>query len=156
MTLFDTRVADASDLASIQKLLPRLAEFPAPNRLTKEDVWRYDDGVVAAWAAGDRPQTWVRVAIDEAGLLAAAAVGSMIEDSFTGESTVHLEVVVIDERADGNGLGQRLIAEIESDGRVRGAVVMSLNVMVTNQRARSLYERLGFEEEMIRASKPLD
>jgi len=45
--------------------------------------------------------------------------------------------------------------EIEADGRERGATVMSLNVMVTNERARSLYERLGFEEEMIRASKPL-
>jgi ribosomal protein S18 acetylase RimI-like enzyme len=47
------------------------------------------------------------------------------------------------------------MAEIEADGRERGARVMSLNVMVANERARSLYERLGFEEEMIRASKPL-
>jgi len=32
---------------------------------------------------------------------------------------------------------------------------MSLNAMVENELARLLCERLGFEEEMIRASKPL-
>ena len=79
----------------------------------------------------------------------------MVEDSFTGQSAVHLEVIVIDSRVDGHGLGQQLMAEIEADGRKRGARVMSLNVMVANERARRLYERLGFEEEMIRASKPL-
>ena len=156
MSTFVIRMAEVSDLAAIQKLLPRLADFPAPRRLTTEDVWRYDGVAVAEWASGERPQTWVRVATDTAQEVVAVAVGSLIEDSFTGQPAVHLEVVVIDERVDGHGLGSRLIAEIESDGRQRGAAVMSLNVMTANHRARSLYERLGFEEEMIRASKPLD
>lgn len=156
MATFDTRIADSGDLAAIQLLLPRLANFPAPRRLTTDDVWRYDGVVVAQWAAGERPQTWIRVAIDLAGDVVGAAVGSLVDDSFTGKPAVHLEVVVIHERADGHGLGRRLMAEIEADGRQRGAAVMSLNVMVANDRARSLYERLGFEEEMIRASKPLD
>ena len=155
MSSFRTRSATADDAAAIRSLLPRLADFPSPARLTTEDVWRYDGAALDEWAAGDRPQTWVRVAVDPHDQIVAAAIGSMITDSFTGQQAVHLEVVVIDERVDGNGLGRTLIGEIEADGRERGALVMSLNVMVANQRARSLYERLGFEEEMIRASKPL-
>jgi ribosomal protein S18 acetylase RimI-like enzyme len=155
MSSFQTRAADVVDAPAIQQLLPRLADFPSPARLTTEDVWRYDGVAVAEWAAGDRPQTWVRVAVDQTEQIVGVAVASMIEDSFTGQSAVHLEVVVIDSTADGHGLGQQLMAEIEADGRERGARVMSLNVMVANERARSLYERQGFEEEMIRASKPL-
>jgi ribosomal protein S18 acetylase RimI-like enzyme len=155
MSRFQTRAADVADAPAIQQLLPRLADFPSPARLRTEDVWRYDGVAVAQWAAGDRPTTWVRVGVAQAGHVVAAAVGSMVEDSFTGQSAVHLEVIVIDARVDGYGLGQQLMAEIEADGRERGASVMSLNVMVANERARSLYERLGFEEEMIRASKPL-
>lgn len=155
MSSFQTRAADVVDAPAIQQLLPRLADFPSPTRLTTEDVWRYDGVAVAEWAAGDRPQTWVRVAVDQAEQVVGVAVASMVEDSFTGQSAVHLEVIVIDSRVDGHGLGQQLMAEIEADGRKRGARVMSLNVMVANERARRLYERLGFEEEMIRASKPL-
>ncbi|MDB2392773.1 hypothetical protein N9V91_07135, partial [Acidimicrobiaceae bacterium] len=62
MSTFVIRMAEVSDLAAIQKLLPRLADFPAPRRLTTEDVWRYDGVAVAEWASGERPQTWVRVA----------------------------------------------------------------------------------------------
>lgn len=155
MADFRTRTATADDLAGIRQLLPRLADFPAPSRLSAEDVWRYDAAALAEWASGDRPQTWVRVAVDQGDQIVAAAIGSMIDDSFTGRRAVHLEVVVIDERVDGNGLGRTLMAEIEAEGRDRGATVMSLNVMVENERARSLYARLGFEEEMIRASRPL-
>ena len=155
MGLFTTRQATAADVGDIRELLPRLADFPAPRRMTSEDVWRYDAAAVDEWAAGNRPQTWVRVAVDENDRVLGTAIASMIEDSFTGQSAVHLEVVVIHPSADGQGLGQRLMAEIEADGRERGATVMSLTVMVANAGARSLYARLGFDEEMIRASKPL-
>ena len=47
------------------------------------------------------------------------------------------------------------MAELDDEARRRGAATMSLNVFTTNERARALYARLGFHEELIRAVRPL-
>ena len=155
MSPFAIRVGEPADAPAIEALLPRLADFEAPVRLSSEEVWMGDARVVAAWAAGDRPNTIVRVATDAAGTVVGAAVGTMLGDVFTLEPTIHLEIVTIAERADGHGLGRELMAQIEAEGRDRGATVMSLNVMTANDRARAVYAKLGFDEEMIRCARSL-
>ena len=47
------------------------------------------------------------------------------------------------------------MTELDRAARERGAVSMSLNVFTANERARALYARLGFHEEVIRAVRPL-
>jgi len=155
VTSFVIRDGEVADVGAIQALLPRLADFESPIRLSADEVWMGDARVVAAWAAGERPNTIVRVATDPADVVVGAAVGSMVPDVFTLESTVHLEIVVIAETADGHGLGRKLMDEIEAEGRRQGATVMSLNVMTANERARAVYAKLGFDEEMIRAARKL-
>lgn len=44
----------------------------------------------------------------------------------------------------GQGIGTALIHSAERHAREQGCVVMSLGVAKTNQRARALYERLGY------------
>ncbi len=52
-------------------------------------------------------------------------------------------------------LGHRLLESIEQTMRDKGATGMSLHVFGNNHRARALYAKEGFDEEIVRCFKPL-
>ncbi len=154
--MFTTRAARSDDLDPILELLPRLADYPLPNRRESEMFWRDDAALVAKWARGDAPDTHVRVAVDDHDHPVGTAIISLRDDMFSKERCAHLEVVVVAPEADGKGLGRTLIDEVEHVARDHGATIMSLHVLGNNARARHVYDELGFDEEMIRAVKFLD
>lgn len=63
---------------------------------------------------------------------------------------VHLLIVAVEPARRRGGLGQRLMAEIERRGIEEGATVIDLEVRPSNQAARGLYRKLGFEEVGVR------
>lgn len=69
-------------------------------------------------------------------------------------SSAHLEALVVADNAEGQGVGGSLLAAAEEEARQRGALSMSLHVFARNQRARKVYERAGFDGELIRYIKP--
>ncbi|MFQ6006887.1 MAG: GNAT family N-acetyltransferase, partial [Woeseia sp.] len=74
-----------------------------------------------------------------------------IDESAT--AVVRDSLVLVDDRAEGNGIGRALLSEAEQAARQRGAQSMSLNVISTNSRARRFYERSGYDGELIRYIK---
>jgi ribosomal protein S18 acetylase RimI-like enzyme len=75
-----------------------------------------------------------------------AAIGHAIaEVDDENASRVHLWDLYLREGSRGRGLGQQLLLEVTRWARERGATHVTLDVMVSNDRARHLYERLGFE-----------
>ena len=151
----DTRAATTEDAKAIETLLPRLAAFdPLPPGRERDDLWRPDLNGLRAWAAGDAPCTSVRVATRGEEIVGAGIV-TYGDDRFSGDLNAHLLAIVVAPSVDGNGVGQRLMSELGTEARQHGAATMSLNVFATNERARSLYARLGFHEEMIRAVRTL-
>ncbi len=150
-----TRAATTEDAEAIEVLLPRLAAFdPLPPGRKRDDLWRPDLVGLQAWARGDAPDTSVRVAMNGDDIVGAGIV-TYGPDPFTGQLNAHLLAIVVAPSVDGHGVGQRLMAELDNEARRRGAETMSLNVFTTNERARALYARLGFHEELIRAVRPL-
>ncbi|MEM7324154.1 MAG: GNAT family N-acetyltransferase [Actinomycetota bacterium] len=150
-----TRAATAADATAIESLLPRLAAFdPLPPGRARDDLWRPDLAGLQTWASGERPDTSVRVATTGEDVVGAGIV-TYGPDPFTEALNAHLLAIVVAPSVDGHGIGQRLMAELDDDARRRGAATMSLNVFVQNERARALYARLGFHEELIRAVRPL-
>ena len=151
----ETRAAVSADSTAIAALLPRLASFdPLPPGRNRDDLWRPDLEGLEAWADGRSPSTTVRVATAD-DLVVGAGIVTYGPEPFTGDHNAHLLAIVVAESVDGHGVGQRLMAELDTDARSRGATTMSLNVFVANDRARRLYARLGFHEELIRAVRPL-
>jgi len=53
--------------------------------------------------------------------------------------------IAIDPKFQGKGLGQKLLDECELEAARRGCKVMTLEVREDNDRARGMYERLGYE-----------
>ncbi len=150
---YTNRWATPDDADRIIELLPRLADYELPPNRKAEVFWEGDAGLVRQWAKGEVPQTFVRVAVDAADVAFAVAIVTLNNDHFSGEPNAHLETIVVHPDADGTGTGRSLIAEVEAEAVARGAQSMSLHVMTNNERARHVYEGLGYNEEMIRAIK---
>lgn len=58
-----------------------------------------------------------------------------------------ITTVVVDEWQRSRGIGRALIAHGDQWGKARGASQLRLEVMAFNERARALYERLGFKAQ---------
>ena len=69
--------------------------------------------------------------------------------------SAHLEALAVAEGFEGRGLGGRLLAAAESDAGEQGAQSLTLHVFAVNERARRLYEKAGFEGELMRYIKEL-
>ena len=148
------RSAVTSDLEAIRSLLPRLADFTVPFHRDALDLWQGDAELIQAWGSGLRDDVLVRVAVDESEQVCGVAVASDREDLLTHAPAAHLEVLAIAEGMERRGIGRQLLADIESQMRARGATGMSLHVFSNNVKARGLYQKVGFDEEIVRCYKP--
>jgi ribosomal protein S18 acetylase RimI-like enzyme len=152
-TAIPEELAD-EELADVVSLLPRLANFNVPEHRTAESLWHGDRDLIQDWAAGNRADVVVLVALinDE---IAGVAVASDREELLSHEPAAHLEVLLLAKSAEGNGIGTALLSSMEAAVVARGARSLSLHVFANNTRARALYERTGFDGEIMRYYKPL-
>ena len=76
-------------------------------------------------------------------------------DYFNERPHAHLSVLAVAKAAEGQGVGSALLEACEQWARNRGSDRLTLSALVTNARARALYERKGFGGEYIRYVLPL-
>lgn len=149
------REATPDETETMLALFPRLAAFGIPAQRTAEHLWQGDAALLQAWSRGEAPHCLVRVAVDDRNAILGLALISLREELLSHDPSAHLEVIVVDDRAEGNGIGQALIREAEQAAREQGALTMTLHVFASNTRARQVYERLGYAGELIRYIKYL-
>jgi len=77
------------------------------------------------------------------------------KDFFTGVLNCHIADLVVASQHDGEGVGSALVAFAENWAREHRCRHMTLAVFPGNKRARILYERHGYGDELIRMTKPL-
>ena len=76
-------------------------------------------------------------------------------DYFNERPHAHLSVLAVSADAEGQGVGTALIDRSVAWAKERGSDRLTLSALVTNSRARALYERKGFGGEYIRYVLPL-
>ena len=76
-------------------------------------------------------------------------------DYFNERPHAHLSVLAVSADAEGRGVGTALIDRSVAWAKERGSDRLTLSALVTNSRARALYERKGFGGEYIRYVLPL-
>ena len=150
---YHLRAATSADADQILALFPRLAAFDMPPQRSAEDLWRSDAELLRRWSTGDMPQCLVFVAVDSEEIILGVAMAQLREELLSHEPSAHLEVLVVRDGAEGQGIGQALIQSIEQAVRERGARSVTLHVFASNTRARAVYERLGYAGELIRYIK---
>ena len=122
--------------------------------------WRSEAGMQAA--AG----TWVETSIARIGpegtVFVAELDGVVVgfasvarEVAFTGEAQAYIGELAVTAGAEGQGIGQALLAAVEAWAREQKLHLLVLDTGAANQRARRFYERSRFQEESVRLTKVL-
>ena len=149
------RPARPEDLDAMVRILPRLADFEVPARRRPGDLWESDAATLRAWAEHGGDDLIVLVADAESEGVVGVALVRLQPEFMSRAPSGHLEALGVAPVADGHGLGRRLLAEAERAALEAGALSMTLHVFANNARARSVYERTGYDGELMRYVKHL-
>ena len=158
------RPAVPSDRSFVLGLASRLVDGfePPPNR-NKPELIEGDRRALEAWfdsrlrqgsgAAGSEGEAIFIAGFD--GRPAGCAYLVTLIDYFNEQPHAHLSVLAVEKWAEGKGVGSALLDRSVAWAKERQSDRLTLSALVTNARARALYERKGFGGEYIRYVLPL-
>ncbi len=153
--IITTRPLQPQDHAFVLALVPRFTAFAVPPWRSRADIDTTNQRTLAA-ALNDLPQdTLWRIAQDDAGTALGFVHVETHTDYFSGEAYGYIADIAIAAAGEGRGVGQVLMQAAEAWARERGYRFVALNVFAANERARQLYARLGYSEEVVKYVKPL-
>ena len=150
---FKIQEAESHHREAVLKLLLRLADFQIPKERKPEEFWQGDAVLVKQHFDEKNSGTRIWIAVDETEHILGTLLLRFNQDPLNEQTNAHVEVLAVSEQAEGNGVASRLLEMAEAETRKQQAFSLSLNVFSNNERARSLYRKFGFEEEMIRCIK---
>ena len=150
------RPAAAADRSFVVGLAARLVDgFDAPSHRTKPELIEGDRRALEAWFDDPSNPEDAMLIGELDGTPAGCAFLVTSIDYFTQRPHAHLSVLAVDKPAEGKGVGSALLAASEQWARDHGSDRLTLSALVTNARARGLYERRGYSGEYIRYVLPL-
>lgn len=146
--------ADACHGDAILALMPRLADYDVPESRNPTHLWMHDAAMLEQWLRGEA-ECIVHVAVDATDKVVGFAMTTLRPELLSHEPSAHLEAIALDPAAEGRGVAAALLAAAEAAALLQGAQSMTLHVFAVNDRARRLYERAGYDGELIRYIKTL-
>lgn len=156
------RAAVPSDRQFVLDLADRLVSFDVPAWRPKAELIEGDRRALEQWFARLRQGSGAAGSEDEAmyiadvdGRAAGCAYLVTLVDYFNERPHAHLSVLAVSAEAEGRGVGTALIDQSIAWAKERRSDRLTLSALVTNSRARALYERKGFGGEYIRYVLPL-
>ena len=149
------RPAAPADEAFILRLTDQLGAFPVPHWRTPSEIAAADHIILLDALHEPEPEASLLLAEDDRGLSLGYVFTSTREDYFTHERHAHVEVLAVETAAQGQGIGRLLMNAAEAWAKRRGYRRMTLNVFAQNERARQVYERLGYEPETVHYLKEI-
>jgi GNAT superfamily N-acetyltransferase len=148
------RTAQATDAPFILDLVDRLVSFDVPAWRSKAELIEGDRRPLRDWF--DEPRDGEAIFIAELdGVPAGYAYLVTLIDFFTERPHAHLSVLAVRAEAEGKGVGSALLDRSVAWAKERGSDRLTLSALVTNARARALYEHKGFSGEYVRYVLPL-
>ncbi|HEY2797815.1 MAG TPA: GNAT family N-acetyltransferase [Thermoanaerobaculia bacterium] len=150
------RAARADDAAWLLPMSSRLHDFGPPPFRPRDQMDRAVAADIAASLGSSDPSVAVLVVEDEAsGRPLGFAHVKTFADYFTAEPHGHVSDLVVAADSEGRGVGGALLAAAEAWSRARGHRLLTLNVFDENDRARRLYDRIGYRPDTLRMVKVL-
>lgn len=114
---------------------------------------------------GFEPETWDEEWVDVRRDIVEGAVYVAVDDEGPAgvaratapeRGRAHVPLVHVVRRARRQGVAKALLLACVGDVRAKGATLVSLDVLVSNERARGVWRRLGFEEVALFMAAPAD
>ncbi len=150
---YQIRFASPQDGDKLHSMLPRLAAFQLPENRKPKDTYSGDSKMLRKWIEGKEKDCFVYVAVNDSNHILGWSYVRMQPEFMSYEPGCHLEVILVDDDASGFGIGQALLKHSELEAKKRGAKSMTLHVWKNNKRARAIYEKNGFTDELSRYVK---
>ena len=150
-----TRPASISDKEFIISLLPRLEEFGPPPWRDGPQMLATDIQVLSHKLMNHDPGTAIFIAEDDQGTALGFIHLQTGKDYYYQEAHGHIADIIVAPEAEGRGIGRVLLEKGEEWARAQGFRWLTLSVFAQNLRAREVYQRLGYGEDIMRYVKEL-
>lgn len=150
-----TRPASIRDREFIISLLPRLAEFGPPPWRDAAQMLATDIQAMSDKLVDPPPGTAVFIAEDDLGNPLGFIHLQTGKDYYYHEAHGHIADLIVAPEGEGRGIGRVLIEKGEQWARSQGFHWLTLSVFAQNLRAREIYQRLGFGEDIMKYVKEL-
>jgi ribosomal protein S18 acetylase RimI-like enzyme len=151
-----TRPASSSDQEFIVSLLPRLEEFGPPAWRNAAQMLDTDVQVLREALLNTSPETVIFIAEDDQGVSLGFIHLQSGKDYYYHEAHGHIANIIVAPGGEGRGIGRILMTKGEEWARSQGFRWLTLSVFAQNHRARELYERLGYGEDIMKYVKEID
>jgi GNAT superfamily N-acetyltransferase len=148
------RMYQPSDREFILSLIGRFSGFQLPAWRQAEDVDRTNRTSLAESIEEPDPGSAIFLA-EEDGVPAGFIHLRTQTDYFNGEAHGYISEVAVTPSFEGRGAGRLLLETAEDWARSKGYSLLTLYVFAGNAHARQVYERFGFQEEVIKYGKIL-
>ena len=148
------RPATQEDRQFVLATARRLADFGPPPWRSVEEVVLREQRALAEFFDRPEPGSALYVAARGDEPLGFIFLNTR-DDYFTSEKVGHVDIIAVEERGEGQGVGGALMREAEQWGKSRGYRRLTLNVFDRNDRARRIYEHLGWRPETVHYVKVL-
>jgi ribosomal protein S18 acetylase RimI-like enzyme len=142
----------SNDRGAVVKLVDRLGHATPPWRDTAA-VHSANHRAVAQLL--DAPRADAAVFIAENGAVVVGFITVERRQHFSGPTGAVIGDLVVDEEFESRGIGAALVDAVESWARSSGITNVTVETAAANSRAQRLYQRLGFQLEDVRFTKPL-
>jgi ribosomal protein S18 acetylase RimI-like enzyme len=144
-----------SDANFIESLVPRFSEFDLPAWRQKSEIDNVNFATLKKAMETPEPGSAIFIAEDETGERAGFLHLQTQTDYFNGKKVAYISDIAVDTAFEGRGIGHILLDKAEEWAREQGCSMLTLYVFSNNSRARKVYEKLGFKEEVTKYVKPL-
>jgi ribosomal protein S18 acetylase RimI-like enzyme len=149
------RTATLGDKGFILDLVHRFVEFGVPRWHDPRDIVSAIERVLDAPIDSSAEDPALMVAQDETGERLGFIRLETRPDHFTGERRGYVSEIAVAKNGEGRGVGKALMEAGEAWARGRGYQLLTLDVFAGNERARSFYRRLGYDEDSLSMAKEL-
>lgn len=149
------RPASPSDREFVISLMPRLVEFGPPAWRDPAQMTAHDTRVITESLLDPKSGAAVLIAEDSDGTPLGFIHLHAATEHYIHEEHGHVEDIIVAPAGEGRGVGRALLEKAEEWARSRGYRWLTLNVFAENLRAREVYKRLGYGEDMVKYVKEL-
>jgi ribosomal protein S18 acetylase RimI-like enzyme len=149
------RSASTSDQDFILSLVPRLVEFGPPTWRDVSQMITMDIQVLSDKLMNGSSDIAIFIAEDETGTPLGFIHLQTGNDYYHHDKHGHIANIIVGDEGEGRGIGRLLMEKGEEWARAQGYRWLTLSVFAQNLRAREVYKRLGYGEDIMKSVKEL-
>lgn len=148
------RSFEPTDSDFIKSLIPRFSEFDLPEWRQKSKIDCAAQISLQKAMEQSESDSAIFIAEDETGTRA-GFIHVQTQIDYFGEKHGYISELAVDSSFEGQGVGRILLETAESWARAMGHRLLSLYVFAANTHAMQVYEKYGFDQEVIKYVKEI-